>query len=66
VKTNIIYNCSEVILKSENGTAKIRSKIMIVRDNSVYAVCKSCGTEVSLPLTPTPMVETGPPLILRK
>lgn len=66
--TNIVCVCDEIILKSEGGVSKIRAKIMIVRNSSVYAVCKSCGIEVAVPLAPsaTPLDRSGPPLILRK
>ena len=67
--THIIYRCDEIIMKSEGEIKKIRSKIMILRDNNVYAVCKSCGTEVQVPLTTAPISQpnrsVGPPLILR-
>lgn len=42
--------CSEVVLKSHNGESKIRSKVLVIKDNSVYAVCKGCNQEVKLPL----------------
>lgn len=61
---DVICRCSEVIMKSENGVAKIRSKIVLVKSNQTFAVCKSCGMEVELPLQPSP--PAGPPLILRR
>lgn len=67
--------CSEVVVKSDRGISKIRSKVVLVRQNQVFAVCKSCGMEVQIPLAPTesssPNLElsanpAGPPLLLRK
>lgn len=62
---SIVCRCSEIILKSESSVAKIRSKIMIMRDDGVYAVCKSCNAEVAVPLVRV-IPDVGPPLILRK
>lgn len=70
--TTIACACDEIIVKSENGVAKIRAKILVVRDNKVFAVCKSCNTEVQVPLVPAaiklelPATAAGPPLILSK
>lgn len=61
---NIVCICDEIIMKSDNHVGKIRSKVLILRGNDVYAVCKSCGIEVQVPLTVKPM--SGPPLILSK
>lgn len=63
---DIVCACSEVVMKSVGKTTKVRSKILLIKDNCAYAVCKSCGTEVSVPLElkerlPVP----GPRLILR-
>lgn len=65
---NVVCSCSEIIAKSDGGVTKIRSKLVVMRGNSVAAVCKSCGAEVPLPLqkaileSPSP---AGPPLILK-
>ena len=42
--------CGEVIVKSMNGTTKVRSKILIFRDGAAYAVCKGCGEERQVPV----------------
>ena len=76
---HLLCACDEIIVKSEGGIAKIRSRIMIVRHDKVYAVCKSCGVEVAVPLQPVqqkdhlvlpvsdaPALPAGPPLILTK
>ena len=47
--TRIVCGCSEVILKSVDGELKIRSKMMVVRGNTVWAVCKSCSSEIQVP-----------------
>ena len=44
-------NCDEVIVKSNGSSTKIRSKVIIIRDNSTFAVCKGCGTDLELPVT---------------
>lgn len=63
--TNIVCSCDEIIMKSEGQISKIRSRIMLLRDNGVFAVCKGCGTEVQVPLSKAAF-QAGPPLILRK
>ena len=44
-------NCDEVIVKSNESSTKIRSKVIIIRDGSTFAVCKGCGTDLELPVT---------------
>jgi len=52
--SDIVCACSEVVMKSmrdDSGCVrKIRSKILIIKGNDTYAVCRSCGTEVAVPL----------------
>ena len=43
--------CDEVIFKSQGSEAKIRGKIITIRDNKVYAVCKGCNSEIPVPLS---------------
>lgn len=43
--------CDEVIVKSNGSSTKIRSKVIIIRDDSTFAVCKGCGTDLELPVT---------------
>jgi len=59
-------HCSEVIIKStSDGGGKVRgSKIILLKHDGVYAVCKSCDSEVRLPLVWTR--DLGPPLYLAK
>jgi len=72
VNPTLSCQCSAVIMKShEGGTEKVRAKVILVKPNGIYAVCKSCDTAVKLPFVRTdvppedrPM--TGPPLILRR
>ena len=59
----ITCKCSEIIMKSDGQESKIRSKILIIRNGDVLAVCKGCGTEVNVPLQ---TASSGPPLILTK
>ena len=58
---SIVCKCSEIIMKSQGETDKIRAKILLVKGDGVFAVCKKCGDEVQVPL-----VKSGPPLILHK
>ncbi len=46
----ISCKCGEVIVKSLDADTKIRAKIVVFRDAEAYAVCKSCNTEVKIPL----------------
>ncbi len=42
--------CGEVVVKSMScGDAKIRAKVVIIKGNDAYAVCKNCSLEVRLP-----------------
>lgn len=43
-------SCSEIIVKSTGDTSKIRSKILIVRGEKVFSICKGCNSEVEVPL----------------
>lgn len=48
----LVCKCSEVIMKSSSdGMEKIRAKIIILKENQVFAVCKGCNSEVEIPLT---------------
>lgn len=49
---NHLINCScgEVIVKSLGTDTKIRAKILVFKDDSAFAVCKSCDSEVKVPL----------------
>lgn len=42
--------CGEIILKSVNGTTKIRNKIVVFAGDSAVAVCKGCNTEHKIPV----------------
>ena len=44
-------SCGEIVLKSVNGTTKIRNKIIVFRDSGgAVAICKGCGTEHKIPV----------------
>ena len=66
---HIVCPCSEIIVKSHNGSVKLRSKILIFKgNNQAYAICKRCGGEVQVPVTlnkTLPGTDLNPPLILR-
>jgi len=55
--------CSEIVLKALDQESKIRSKIIVIRDGEVFAVCKGCNSEVSLPLQVNE--KSNPPLFIK-
>ena len=61
ISAEIVCKCSEIIMKSQGTTTKIRSKILIFKSDGAYAICKGCGTEVKVPVR----VDSLPPLILK-
>lgn len=42
--------CGEVIVKDNGFETKIRNRVLLVKSNAVYAVCKGCGEENLVPL----------------
>lgn len=44
------HDCGEVVIKDNGYEAKIRSKVLVVKGDNAYAVCKSCGADVCVPL----------------
>ncbi len=46
----ISCTCGEVIVKSLDADTKVRAKIVVFRNMDAYAVCKSCNSEVKIPL----------------
>ena len=57
-------SCSALIVKSDKEV-KIRSKIMLVKDEGVFAVCKGCGEEIKVPLKVDDKA-LYPPLFIKK
>ncbi len=43
-------NCHEVVVKGLHEEVKVRAKVILVRDDKTYAVCKGCGEELEVPL----------------
>jgi len=44
-------HCGEQVLKSmPDGTTKLRSKVIVFKDNSAVIVCKGCGGDIPFPL----------------
>jgi RNase P subunit RPR2 len=44
-------NCHEVVMKNvDSSTQKIRSKVLVIQNDVVFAVCKGCGVEIPIPL----------------
>lgn len=56
--------CSELIIKSVNDESKIRAKIIVIKNDTVYAICKSCSQEVEIPLKVTEST-VYPPLFVK-
>jgi ribosomal protein S27E len=46
----ICNHCNEVVIKSMNGEAKLRSKVVIFRDDQAFAICKGCNSELPIPV----------------
>lgn len=46
----LVCRCGEVLIKSTSAATKVRSKILIFRDNQAFAVCKGCGAELPAPI----------------
>jgi hypothetical protein len=46
----LVCGCGEVMVKSSNGTTKVRAKIFIFREGKAYGVCKGCDREVLAPV----------------
>jgi hypothetical protein len=43
--------CSEIIMKARSEDEQVvRAKVVIIKGNFAYAVCKGCKQEVELPL----------------
>lgn len=47
----LFCSCGEVLVKSFNGTTKVRSKVVIFRDDNAYVVCKGCNAEIPIPIS---------------
>ena len=41
-------HCKDSIVKSYDGEVKMRSKLIKWNSQGMYAICKSCGTEVPI------------------
>ena len=64
----LLCACSEVVIKSRGDDEIVRAKILIIKGNQVFAVCKGCNKEVALPLEKSVAKpeELGPDLYLAK
>jgi hypothetical protein len=50
--SHLIYcSCGEVIVKAIGSDTKIRAKILVCKEDAAFAVCKSCDSEVQVPLS---------------
>lgn len=43
-------NCGDVVVKSVDGSLKVRSKVLICKGSQSFAVCKGCNHEIPVPL----------------
>ena len=43
-------SCGEALVKSANGTTKVRGKILLFRGGQGYVVCRGCGAERAVPV----------------
>lgn len=61
----ITCSCGDQIVKSNlDGVTKVRSKVMIIKDDSIFAVCKSCNLEVKIPVK-VQLDLASPPLFIK-
>jgi hypothetical protein len=44
-------SCGDVIIKSSTKGLKIRTKILIIGEDTSLAVCKQCGSEIPIPVS---------------
>lgn len=42
--------CHEVVLKSVSEEMKLRAKVLVFKEDLVYAVCKGCNSEIQVPI----------------
>jgi len=57
---HVSCKCGELILKGLScENMKIRSKIIVIKEDGAFAVCKGCDTEVKVPLcVDTPLLKS--------
>ena len=48
--------CDEIIIKAQDGVEKLRAKVLIIKGNGVFAVCRKCNTEVEVPLQKSDLI----------
>jgi RNase P subunit RPR2 len=44
------HHCEEVIVKDAGSMAKIRGRVILIKGENIFAVCKGCGAEIRVPL----------------
>lgn len=65
-------NCqSRIIQRGRDGTLKVRTRMLAIRGTKTEVVCRNCGTDVVLDLTPGQVLlaaaaAAGPRLIIPK
>jgi len=60
-------SCGDHILKTSDQSVKVRGKLLVFKSGRAFAVCKSCDSEVEVPLRIDDelckaMVQKNPPL----
>jgi ribosomal protein S27E len=43
--------CGEIVIKSVGGDTKIRSKVLVFKENQTLAICKGCNVEIPVPVS---------------
>ena len=43
-------NCGDVIVKDSGDETKSRGKLLVLKSNKAYSVCRGCGAEVEVPI----------------
>lgn len=62
----ITCSCGDQIIKSNlDGVTKIRARIVIFKNDQAYAICKSCNSEVKIPVR-VELDAACPPLFIKK
>lgn len=41
-------NCKDQMIKSYDGEAKLRMKLVVWNQDGMFAICKSCGKDVEI------------------
>jgi hypothetical protein len=65
----LVCKCSEIIIKAQGDVQKLRAKVLVIKGDKVFAICKRCNSEVPVPLSKSASdapFDPGPHLYLEK